>query len=646
VDDVDDDQRKNAEYRFLGGCFNCQDKAPELLTGVDPKVFFTNTLLRDIAFAAKRVIQDRKPLDIENVIEAGSKNGNKPNGWRVFIVSELMGTGREPDHTSATEAKRYISEVCGVDGLKYDIVFADTLDDADRAVHKYKTTTSAGTNPKTRIEAIRGEKLPRHEKNQAIVEIILQDLTDRGAFYFNEHSTYFFDRGSKKLTRIGDRGEDFRHLINGYGINPADDLFRWVHEGLAIEAKEHGTKTKIHQLAYYNPETFTIYRYNHSNQMYKITPEGDPFQLVDNGSDGVLFLTHRKADPFKAKPPSQPGLLDRAIIRYLHLDEDESYELSIDDRVVIFECWFYGLFFDSIMPTKVIMVFLGPAGAGKSSMLRMVAMLLMGPRYNVTPITKDSRDFDAKVTNSPIAFFDNVDSRPYWLLDRLAQVATGIDIEKRRLYTDNDTVSYPVNCFLGLTSRTPNFRRDDVADRLLLMRLAPIKDRIPEKQLLDELREMSGEIHGEINLRLQEIVRHLKGEKDTKETVAFRMADFAAFALKLARLDGREEMVREIFEKMTSEQAEFSLEGEPIAEVLDMWLDENDGRAVETETLRQELQGIAEKHQIKLGDHATTAPAFRSYIGKLRKKLETRYDIDRRTNNRRRVEWVIQRKTE
>ena len=41
------------------------------------------------------------------------------------------------------------------------------------------------------------------------------------------------------------------------------------------------------------------------------------------------------------------------------------------------------------------------------------------------------------------------------------------------------------------------------------------------------------------------------------------MADFAAFAMKVARHAGIETPMKAIFEKLTSEQSAFALEGDP-----------------------------------------------------------------------------------
>lgn len=92
---------------------------------------------------------------------------------------------------------------------------------------------------------------------------------------------------------------EFVLLMSKFGINLAEKIFRYVIEDLRIYALKNGQKTDVHKLAYYNPKTFTVYVFNCDNQIYRISPE--VIELVDNGTDGVLFLNDPSAQPFNVK---------------------------------------------------------------------------------------------------------------------------------------------------------------------------------------------------------------------------------------------------------------------------------------------------------------------------------------------------------
>jgi hypothetical protein len=251
------------------------------------------------------------------------------------------------------------------------------------------------------------------------------------------------------------------------------------------------------------------------------------------------------------------------------------------------------------MPTKPILTFLGEKGSGKTTTLRKVGLLLFGKNFNVASLTDDPKDFDAAVTNSHYVVIDNADGRKSWLDDKLAISATGGNVTKRELYTTNRLVDFPIRCFLAITARTPAFRRDDVADRLLIMRVGRIRNFKSEKRMLTEVLKDRDIIMSEVVRHLQEVVCALRDYKDNKENVAFRMADFAEFALALAFYAKVYDQVKIIFEKLALEQTYFTLEDDPIFDLLFKWVPENEGREVTTVELCNELSALALKQNIE-----------------------------------------------
>ena len=137
----------------------------------------------------------------------------------------------------------------------------------------------------------------------------------------------------------------------------------------------------------------------------------------------------------------------------------------------LFLVWFYSTFFRELFPTKVILATVGPKGSGKTTLHKRVGRLLFGPQFHPTDLTNDPKDLDAAITTEPFVVIDNADRHIPWLDDKLAIAATGGTIKRRVLYTTNRLVDYPIVAALGITSRTPHFRREDVADRLLILQV-------------------------------------------------------------------------------------------------------------------------------------------------------------------------------
>jgi hypothetical protein len=102
-------------------------------------------------------------------------------------------------------------------------------------------------------------------------------------------------------------------------------------------------------------------------------------------------------------------------------------------------------------------------------------------------MSHEPRDFDAAVTGDAFVGIDNADANVPWLDDKLAVVATGGMLKRRKYYTTNQLIEYPITAFVAVTSRTPYFRREDVADRLLLFHVERLETFGAESALLGEL---------------------------------------------------------------------------------------------------------------------------------------------------------------
>jgi|GEM_PF-796991 len=438
------------------------------------------------------------------------------------------------------------------------------------------------------------------EINADVAKCIIKDLRERGTFYFHVRDTYFFVAAEKKLLALDNRDEELTLLLHKYGLNATESTYKYVCKALHVEALTTGTETTIHLLSYYNKDAFTLYIYNHASNVYRIT--ADTIELVDNGTDGVLFLRNPKNEPFELVGQENLGdLFDEHVTSQINFVPDGA--INVEGCQTLFDTWFLSMFFNELLPTKALIAFIGPKGSGKSFTLRKVGILLYGSKFDVLNLPDKEDSFDAVVTNVHFAAFDQADSRVAWLQDRLAICATGGTIPKREYYTTNTLVDFPVNCFIGITSRTPHFRRDDVADRLLInhVRRFDEKSFVAEGELLDRVVKHRNRIMTGVVRRLQEVIQALKGTAGQKYQTSFRMADFATFALRIADFQGCKEKVEGIFDLMVEEQAVFTLEADELLEPLRRWasVKENQKREVLAKELFAELKKIAEEGKLE-----------------------------------------------
>jgi hypothetical protein len=123
------------------------------------------------------------------------------------------------------------------------------------------------------------------------------------------------------------------------------------------------------------------------------------------------------------------------------------------------------------------------------------------------------------------------------------------------------------------------------------------------------------------------------------------MADFADFAMKVARHVGVEAELQVIFDKLTSEQSAFTLEGEPLFELLCDWASQNAGREVTNKTLCAELAELAEKTKAAFpyeGRHR----AFAQHMSQRRPNLQEYFLITERSAGGRKTFFTFTLKQE
>jgi hypothetical protein len=255
------------------------------------------------------------------------------------------------------------------------------------------------------------------EIHARVAEIIWRDMLTRGCFYHQHQQGYFFHHTEKKLIALDDHDKELSCLLAGYGLNASEKAFQYMAEHLHVESLAHGTPTQVRRFTWFNKETFTLYVFNHSSAIYKVTADG--IDLVDNGTDGVLFLHDRRSEPFHlVEGPVEEDLFHEAVTAKINFDPHG--RLTVHELQVIFDLWFLAMFFGSLLPTRPLLAFLGPKGSGKSHALRKVGVLQFGSRFEVKNLPDKEDAFDAVTTNSHFAAFDNADSVVRWLPDRLA----------------------------------------------------------------------------------------------------------------------------------------------------------------------------------------------------------------------------------
>jgi hypothetical protein len=170
-------------------------------------------------------------------------------------------------------------------------------------------------------------------------------------------------------------------------------------------------------------------------------------------------------------------------------------------------------------------------------------------------------------------------------------------------------------------------QQPDLPDRTLVLRLGRLDERQPEQELLEAVALHRNAMWSELLDELNRVVRHLRDSGEPVR-VRFRMADFAAFALRVATIWGCRPEIEQVLAKLERAQAELVFEEEPIHDIIELWLNDlaNHGRAMEAGTLHAEWGRIASLHFIDWPWDGGRGLGQR--LAQLRPALQQKFDLD------------------
>ncbi len=199
------------------------------------------------------------------------------------------------------------------------------------------------------------------------------------------------------------------------------------------------------------------------------------------------------------------------------------------EQLFLFKHWFFCLFFPELFDTKPICLLYGVKGSGKSLALRYVLKIFYGRKANVFILIGKEDDFISSLSNNYFLAIDNADEYIRYLNNYLASISTGTAIKKRKFYTTNEEITIYPKVFVAVTARTPHFRRDDVADRLLIFKVSRYEEFEAENELINNIYKYRSEMWGDILTELNDIIKKLGQNTGEGIKTIFRLADFYVF---------------------------------------------------------------------------------------------------------------------
>ena len=392
---------------------------------------------------------------------------------------------------------------------------------------------------------------------------LLTWLNDKGKFIRTPEADLYYLWNEKH--RLYELDTELWHawLHELTGINPASTGFSVLSNACKTAAILNSEKKEVMRLAYYDKDTRILWVSRFDGKVYCL--DGDTITEKDNGDGPVIFDDLHFWEPYK---PDFADMQDATEI----VSDIPNWDKPRHSWA--YKVWTQSLFFNELCPTKPMMVLLGEKGSGKSMALRLILRLLFGQWAQVSGVPVKPDDFSVTASHYHLYAMDNLDTMEPWLQDKLARISTGAMDEYRKLYTSKDMGILKYRCWIAVTARTPDtLRRDDLADRLLLLPLNRVddNDRRRESLFLTEIDELRSSWWGDLLTSLNNIVKALQ-DGDLPSTSTLRMADWEALGRLMSTQADKIDLWDEIVTDLKASQSNFLADGEIVIEAIDTWL--------------------------------------------------------------------------
>lgn len=465
------------------------------------------------------------------------------------------------------------------------------------------------------------KKQPMPIEAQAIADFIQKDERRVGSrFIVVDGRPYLFTARRRQLLDIGKERKFVAYLAMVYGLNVKEQAVSMVVSLLESYALWNGEVRQLRRWVEYRDGV--LYLSNYDGRVWRVSGDGvtedadgrlvddlwsrgDPMPTpdppvgigIENNGEHAVFADDDEGVPVDEPVIGRNGKLFK-FLGTINWARETLGQMGRKEQMRALIIWMFATAFPDLMPTKPILICEGAPGSGKSLCLQAIQAMVHGSTQTLSISKHGERDFWVSLLRSPIAVMDNTDDFIEWLPDALCSYATGAGKVERELHTNTGEVRIRPRAFLAVASKDPkSFRRDDVADRSIVLRM---EKRPKEKQgaasdILRVIAESRTLIYGEFLYYLNRIVASLRRQRVYQ--LSHRMADFEKFAYAVGEaFNWPDRIVHAVMDAIQRERTAFAAENDVIIELLDAWIEKpgNEARSIAARDLFHELRVMAE----------------------------------------------------
>lgn len=245
-----------------------------------------------------------------------------------------------------------------------------------------------------------------------------------------------------------------------------------VLRGDAIQAEE----TQVYLRSAYIDAERAIYIDLGDRERTIIRVDAAGWRFADPLGEGPVF---RRSDATQALPMPVQGVdADAARTEFAAL---LGWDADADEFLLTWG-WLVAAWFADI-PRPMLWATGGP-GSGKSTRTRMILGLVDPAGELAEPPGRNARDDATKAAARFVVTYDNVASISAATSDWLCRLVTGVSIESRALYTDDDVRANIIKrAALATSVNLPYGLGPDALERLIVLKFEPVGTRLLERDL-------------------------------------------------------------------------------------------------------------------------------------------------------------------
>ena len=371
-------------------------------------------------------------------------------------------------------------------------------------------------------------------------KMIVAWLRARGRFFADESSpmydtSMFFDEADGMLYAL--HSAEFQSFLAATtDLNRELKSFKMLMSVIDDLAMDSTLTPRVRPAKQWSRKDGAIYMSNGDSKAYKIS--AGKVELVDNGTDGVLFLRGETFAPWTLL--DGPGLDP-----FAHATVFRTAAWGDTHSLMNIRLWFLNLF--ACHSNKPILLLEGPAGCGKTTVARMIKRIL-APRSEGLPDTnvnqvnaqdKGAEDFWVVIDQGRLEVFDNMDSKVKWANDNLQTAATNGSHKVRELYKTKKVAILYANSSIIITSNNPIFATDGggLPDRIIQGHITSGRKVSLDNELITDIDNRRDEY---LTWTARTLAAALADTAKVDDSINRRHPDYGIFAVKCARVMGVE----------------------------------------------------------------------------------------------------------